>query len=290
VKDLPVYSYFIDQIVLTQLSVLHRDQDVDLASRPTSRRHNHHHLVIVALKQNRSKMNEAILLNNNAVLYLQMGNSFEACNFLTEASRICLDIMERAEKRQRMKHRDHVITWVNFSSSSTDMKREDSDCPPTMYHYAATIRTTCCQQENACQSKRCSQCEDDEYICPCSIAPIVWYNLALCCQLLGAELGGGTSDGAFYYMRSTYLYEKVLNIYSNEKHSQGLSTLLMAVLNNQACIHYELGRLSEFACLMHRMQQSLRAVSRPANPRNWGVFHMNMIMMDSERPRPAAAA
>ena len=286
-------------------------------------------------------MNQTIQLNNKAVSCLQQGNAFDACNYLTEASGICLQIMDGQQhnaggtnviRRRTMIHRDHVITWVNFTTSKAarhynktylcnDDSSSNSDtdvdhCPPSMYHYAATIRTTCCRPRRQ-QDLHCSKCIDDTNICPCSIAPIVWYNLALCCQLLGGELHreGATNDCTFYYMRSLYLYDKVLNIFSKgNKDCQGLSTLLLAVLNNQACIYYEMGRHSECIYLMNRLKQSLEfaasasSSSSNTNPnnnnnnnrrntataaaaqRNWGVFHMNMIMMDTERPRPAAAA
>jgi tetratricopeptide (TPR) repeat protein len=236
-------------------------------------------------------MNEALVLNNNAILYLQMGNAFEACNLLTEASNICLHMTDGIEGKKRVKHRDNIITWINFSCGNFDnAKRDASDCPPAMYQYAPAVRKTCCHEEFTAERKYCHECFDDSSVCPCSIAPIIWYNLALSCQILGTELGGETKDGMFYFMRSTYLYEKVLDICGKDHQSQGLATLLIAVLNNQACIYYEIGRHDECSTLMQRLQNSLRSVSRPSLQRNWGVFHMNMIMMDSARRRPAAAA
>jgi hypothetical protein len=247
-------------------------------------------------------MNEATVLNNNAILYLQMGNAFEACNLLTEASCICTRMADAAESRRKscLVHRGRIMSWVNVAIDDFLLVKRDGS-HPSLYHFTPAIRKACCQKEDqdviCCERKHCQECVDDTNDCPCSIAPMVWYNLALTCQILGNEFGGGTTkDGVFYFERSTYLYKKVLNVCSMADGSTGLSTLLMAVLNNQACICYEMGKQDHCSALLGRLKHTLQAISlryssssRPYHHRNWGIFHVNLLMM-MDSGRAAAAA
>lgn len=241
-------------------------------------------------------MNKALALNNSAIQCLKDGDAFEACDLLTEASGICLHLTEGPGSQRRLYHREHIISWINFSRSDCDERKGDgADAYDLcLYHYAAAIRKTCCStnpslHRGSC-NQFCHQCMDDSEECPCSLAPVIWYNLAISCQILGSELGTGTNDGTFYFMRSIYLYEKVLGICTSENRSHGLSTLFMAVLNNLAFIHYETGRFDQCSNLLQRLNCNLRSNGRLAVQRSWGIFVMNMLMMDTTRPRPAAAA
>lgn len=197
-------------------------------------------------------------------------------------------------KRRRMIHNDLVVSWVSFSSN-TDTKSSEDLCHPSLYQYAPVIRQPCCESRFA-SSRSCFKCRDDTGVCPCNIAPMIWYNLALTCQILGSECGGHTSDGVFYFKRSLYLYEKVLNVCTNGRQQQsensgGMANMRMAVLNNLACVHHELGSQEDCLTTMQTLKKSLHSVSR-RNPRgllrNWRIFYVNLMLMGSSRPAAAA--
>jgi len=245
-------------------------------------------------------MNSVLELNNKAVRCLQNDDAFEACNLLTVASGLCLEVTSASstegqgvKTRQRTIHQDHIISWISFPQECKVLGKDDEEaCNPNVYQFAPTIRKLCCQ-ERFFATGSCFQCRDDTSVCPCSISPVIWYNLALCCQILGGKVGTSSEDRDFYLMRSLYLYEKVLKLCSHERaaESGGLANLRMAVLNNLACVHHELGQQSDCAELMKCLKRSLQTVSR-RNPRrhmrNWRIFHVNLIMMGSTRPAAAA--
>jgi hypothetical protein len=241
-------------------------------------------------------MNKIIVLNNNAVQCLKIGDAFEACNFLTEASTLHTQISDGHGRHRRVKHNDYRTGWVFFSGKEVShMQAEERNdqygCPPIPYNFALAVRKTCCQVRFTTEEQRCHQCVDDTAVCPCSIAPILWYNLALTCQTLGTQFGGHTKDGMFYFMRANYLYNTVLDICFSETHRFS-TNLRSAVLNNMACIYRGMGRYEESRKLLHKLQALLRSVSRPfIYQEECRVFYTNtMTSLDSKDGHTTAGA
>ncbi|OEU19809.1 hypothetical protein FRACYDRAFT_235872 [Fragilariopsis cylindrus CCMP1102] len=139
-------------------------------------------------------MNDIIVLNNNAIAYLQLGNVSEACNIMTQAS-----------------------------------------------------------------------------------------------NLLGSDLGHDTKEGKFYFDQSTRLYKKVFGSCCKEHPSHGLSTMKMAILNNQAGIFFEMGRQEACTTIMRSLSDILASISQSFLCRKWSVFYLNLMLLDAS-PRPASAA
>jgi hypothetical protein len=249
-------------------------------------------------------MNDAIILNNNAVLSLQMGNAFEACNMLMEASSLYLQMTDGAaqsSQHRRMKHRDHQIHWIDLSKSfETPSQCEDSH--PRLYNFALAISKPCCSSKHEgsfptdAEGMSCSECTDDSCVCPCSLSPVIWYNLGLSCHIMGKELSVSTQDGLFYLRRSNYLYKQLLNeisTTSGQPESKGVSTLFMAVLNNLACLYYEMGSPEDCVRTMRKLQGALASTGhRPTRcyQRDWGVFFTNLMMLECSGPNTAGAA
>eukprot|EP00532_Pseudo-nitzschia_australis_P007686 CAMPEP_0168163806 /NCGR_PEP_ID=MMETSP0139_2-20121125/578_1 /TAXON_ID=44445 /ORGANISM="Pseudo-nitzschia australis, Strain 10249 10 AB" /LENGTH=138 /DNA_ID=CAMNT_0008080737 /DNA_START=103 /DNA_END=520 /DNA_ORIENTATION=+ len=65
-------------------------------------------------------MNEIIVLNNNAIASLQLGNVCDACNLMTEASNVFLSTQDVQKKKRRRKHRDCTISWTKVKCCDTD--------------------------------------------------------------------------------------------------------------------------------------------------------------------------
>jgi hypothetical protein len=238
-------------------------------------------------------MNSVIELNNKAVLCLQAQDASEACNLLTIASGVCLKATG-GQSRQRKHQLDLIISWINFSNSGM-RKGDESRDHPTLYNFTPAIKKPCCAagQGLSSSSKSCSTCRNDSNVCPCSISPVIWYNLAISCQLLGVKFGSKTKDGDFYLTRSQYLYEKVLTLCSHvrSKQSGSLSNLRLAVLNNLACVHHEMGRENDCLRVMRALKESLFTVSRRRPRRcvrSWRIFQVNLLMIGPTRPAAAA--
>lgn len=245
----------------------------------------------VSLFDNKNKMNDIIVLNNNAITYLQRGNVYDACNIMTEASNLFLKTQDNQMTRRR-KHRDCTISWTKIRRYEKYFMAETiPDDRPSIYPYAPTLIKPCCQNEYSTERRCCSHCIDDSDVCPSNVAPVLWYNLGLCCQLLGSDLGHDTKEGLFYLSQATRLYEKVYNSCGSDKPSHGLSTMKMSVLNNQGGIYYEMGNTEACTTVMRSLSDILRSISQSFLCRRWGVFYLNLMVLDATvTPRPAAAA
>lgn len=237
----------------------------------------------------------------------------------------------RQQQHRQRRHRDTTITWTKIESSPRydenngngkrrhDNKNDNSsgavnrrvrithDCcsfddgqSPTIYPYAPTLLKPCCQaQFKPDQVRRCCEvCRDDSGVCPSNIAPVLRYNVALCCQLLGSKLldeGADSREGLFYFDQATRLYEKVhgscwsprLNL---SRQSPGLLTMKMAVVNNQAAIYYESGKPEACAGAMRNLSETLASIPRSFLCGRWGTFRLNVMVVDALSQRPPAAA
>lgn len=235
-------------------------------------------------------MNQIIALNNNAVASLKAGNFYDACKLMTEASSNLFLRTRDIRMNTRKKHLDCNVSWTKVRSygrnSTNDTNLDDS---PTVYPYAPTLSKPCCQAACCTEKLCCNVCADDSDICPSNIAPILWYNLGLCCQLLGSDLGHHTKEGLFYLSQATRLYEKVYSSCGSETPSHGLSTMKMAVLNNQGAIYYEMGEQEECSKMMKSLSDILGSISQSFLCRRWDIFYLNLMVLDVT-PRPAAAA
>ncbi len=235
-------------------------------------------------------MNDIIVLNNNAIAYLQLGNFYHACQTMTEAANILVRQTQDVHPVRRRKHRDCTIAWTKIKKYTceftSDTKPEGS---PTIYPYAPTLIKPCCQTSFCTEKTCCTVCEDDSDICPSSVAPIIWYNLGLCCQMLGSDIGPHKKEGVFYFNQATTLYEKVYSSCGSETPSHGLSTMKMAVLNNQGAMYFEMGHQEAFSNVMKSLSSILASISESFLCKRWGTFYLNLMVLNAE-PRPAAAA
>ena len=238
-------------------------------------------------------MEEAMTLNNNAVLYLQIGNTFEACNLLTQASAIYLQLSDfGAGNKHRKKHREHRITWIDFAISDDEFPLDNMDRVnfPLVYKYALTVNKACCCGTSP-ETIKCCCCGDDSDTCPCILSPVIWYNLGLTCQILGANLDDNTGDKEFYFRRSFDLYQRVLSTCANAGDAHGLSTLIMAALNNIACVLYSLGKYGKCWEMIRRLQFMVQSCSsQPGRHPEYTIFYSNMMLLDFKAPMTASAA
>ena len=238
---------------------------------------------------------EVILLNNDSVIYLQMGNPSEAFKLLTEASNIVTKLFQRQCTSTNFAHRPYRYTWVNFSDSMSgcfrDLNRRDENGSlPFLYLSALKIATSCTHEDfddfddDDTEDSLCACYDSDDY-CPCGIAWVVWYNLAIACSILG--LGRG-ENGHQYLEKAYRLYEVVRGRISEQSPSIDWSTLLMAVFNNQSCIYYEYAMYDESIECLDKVKDVLRKMPRDGANADWQVFSLNLMLL--RKPKLAAAA
>jgi hypothetical protein len=252
-------------------------------------------------------MNKIIDLNNLAIRYLNEGNAFEASTHLARAYCVYLGTTGGVDCRWGIEHKTYSTSWVSFQQNSEDKTHSRGFPPPIiaeklslMMHppilcqCSLSIKKPCCNVAPAKVhgvSTRCQQCnEDDDLICPCSISPIILYNLGLVCQILGIQYGACTNDGMFYLTRSNYMYERVLGICITGHGSTFQATLQATVQNNLACLYHEIGRQDKGRAILENLRYSLRSMSTIFLHPNWRIFCINMDILDGNARSPTAGA
>eukprot|EP00538_Stauroneis_constricta_P009133 CAMPEP_0119549058 /NCGR_PEP_ID=MMETSP1352-20130426/2845_1 /TAXON_ID=265584 /ORGANISM="Stauroneis constricta, Strain CCMP1120" /LENGTH=402 /DNA_ID=CAMNT_0007594503 /DNA_START=356 /DNA_END=1561 /DNA_ORIENTATION=+ len=215
---------------------------------------------------------EILLLNNDSVIYLQMGNPMESLKLLTEASSLLNGLFERQKGTKHVAHQSYKYNWVDFADSmnnclpsrcsSRNTSNSNEGCIPYLFLRALKISKTC-HHENF--DSMC-YCGDLEESCPCGIAWVVWYNLAIACTLLGCRLG---EKGYRYLDRAYHLYEIVRGRILSQAPSKDWSTLLLAVFNNQSCIYHEYSMHDEASACLVKMKNVLARMPHYRDGADW---------------------
>ena len=235
-------------------------------------------------------MNKAILLNNNAILHLWMGDPLEACKLLTEASGMCLRSIACGKNE---KHIKHVLQWTSVDSATPRCEPCNTICEypvrPGIYEEVLAVGKTCCRNgvlswetEGVC----CHKCKDDSGISLATISPVIWYNHGLSCQRTGTMLGVNTAEGLLYFKTSYSLYEKGITYLKETPCIRFPSTLVIAAaLNHQACLFYEMGRREEFCAAMKKLKSEMaNMLSTTSSPvrqlSEWKVFYTNLLNLN----------
>jgi hypothetical protein len=182
----------------------------------------------------------SIELNNRAVALLQAGNIVTAFDLLTKAYAITMQ-----EGVAHPTHIDSGNSTVRFHwedcSSPDSAKWEGS----TAFLFLRVLRITI--SDNA---------KVDE-LCPCGYAWSIWFNLAICLNLMGTHLDG---KGQKLLKMAFELYGRVQKRIDGEPHSRHWHLMQMAVFNNQACIYHDfaIGEATR-ECLGHLAMSILHA-------------------------------
>ena len=178
---------------------------------------------------------DAIELNNRGITEMQSGNVALAFALLSEAGNITVRGMPNN------RHVDSDTTtfrfqWEECSSKVKELPTWEGTLP-FLYIRALRISFT-------------GTIADVNGQCACGFAWCIWYNLALCANVLGSRLGDrGRSllDFAFD------LYHKVQMRIDCEPSTKHWDLLQMAVLNNQACIYHDFARHDELTTCLEEL-------------------------------------
>jgi hypothetical protein len=182
----------------------------------------------------------SIELNNRAVAYLQSGNSVKAFELLsTNAYNIALQVVTTTNHT----HVDSDISTFRFQWE--DCSKPGISNKPTSSTWEEGSATFL-----FLRGLRVSVSNDvgvDEELCTCGYAWVIWYNLALCCSVIGTRLG---ERGQKLLETAIDLYCRVQRQIDKEPSSKHWDLLRMAVMNNQACIYHGFGmRVKTRECL-----------------------------------------
>ena len=126
--------------------------------------------------------------------------------------------------------------------------------------------------------------EEINALCPCGYAWVVWYNLALCCGLLGTRLG---ERGQTLLNTAFDLYERVQRRIDNEPPSKQWNILQMAVLNNQACIYQDFAMGDATYTCLERLAMTMRQ-SPSVQGSEREAFLLNLQILGSHSVAAAA--
>jgi hypothetical protein len=132
---------------------------------------------------------------------------------------------------------------------------------------------------------------DSEYYCPSGVAWVVYFNLAIACNILGSQKARGETGRLCYLEQAYHMYEAARGIIEEMGPSKDRSTLLMAVFNNQSCTYHEYAMYDESMACMERVKDLLARTPhkyRGLVGSDWQVFSLNILLL--QKPRLASAA
>ena len=173
----------------------------------------------------------SIELNNRAVAYLRAGDSIKAFQLLSNnAYNISLQ---------------GVTNHTNVDSDRSPFRFHWEDCSKAGISNDSTVfsweeGSTCFLFLKALRVAVSDDVDVDvDELCPCGYAWVIWYNLAICCSVIGTRLGN--KQGRKLLETAFDLYCRVQKEIDNEPSSKHWDLLQMASINNQACIYHDYG-------------------------------------------------
>jgi hypothetical protein len=217
----------------------------------------------------------AIDLNNSAIASLKQGNVLRAFELLSKASNITMNDVAR-HTHVDTGNSTYRFHWEDCSMAFSD-KTPTSDrtvswegSVPFLFLRGLRVSTP--------------PHADIDRLCPCGFAWVIWYNLALCCSLLGTRLG----DRGYGLLRTAFdLYLKVQRRIDNEPASMHWNVLQMAVMNNQACIYHDFAmREATTECLDKLATTLLTTPDLKGEDRK--SFFLNLQILSGHHIAPAA--
>jgi hypothetical protein len=217
----------------------------------------------------------AIELNNNAVKELQKGNTVKAFEMLTKASNITMDgvanhtHIDTGSSTYRFHWEDCRAAFAEKPSFPRDLSWEG--CVPFLYMRGLRVTTACD--------------EDIDSLCPCGYAWVVWYNLALCCNLLGTRLG---ERGQLLLKTAFDLYIMVQRRIDGEPSSRHWNVLQMAVTNNQACIFHDFSMREKANECLEKLATTLKSTP-DVHEEDWEGFSLNLQILGNHNTVASAA-
>jgi hypothetical protein len=237
---------------------------------------------------------EAINLNNDSIIYLQMAIPTEAYTLLSKASDIVVEIFKKQRHPStKVSHEQYRYTWVDLPDAAKLLKGDRPDIPNdlsgdedslVLYLRALKVDDTC---GHPLAGTTCDCRGHSDTTCPCGIAWVVWYNQALACCILGSAVGG--EIGQQYLTRAYQLFELVMDrIKSKTTASKEWAMVKMAILNNQGYIFNKFSMHTEAKECLRKVKDVLVTMKMSLASFDYTVFCLNLLLL--EPPQIASAA
>jgi hypothetical protein len=239
---------------------------------------------------------EAINLNNDSIIYLQMAIPTEAYTLLSKASDIVVEIFKKQRQHPsstKVSHEQYRYTWVDLPDAAKLLKDDRLDIPSglsgdedslVLYRRALKVDDT---HGHQLAGTNCSCRGHSDTTCPCGIAWVVWYNQALACCILGSAVGG--EIGQQYLTRAYQLFELAMDrIKSKTTASKEWAMVKMAILNNQGYIFNKFSMNKEAKECLRQVKDVLVTMKISLGSFDYTVFCLNLLLL--QPPQVASAA
>mmetsp|Transcript_135686 Transcript_135686/g.201800 ORF Transcript_135686/g.201800 Transcript_135686/m.201800 type:complete len:226 (+) Transcript_135686:137-814(+) len=221
----------------------------------------------------------AIDLSNRGVAELQRGDPVAAFQSLSKAANI---VMVGIHNHHHVSTGAEVFNfhWEDCSSAIAPRRPTESSpawegSTPFLFLRALRIST----------STFATSVDEIEHLCPCGYAWVIWFNLALCCSVLGTRLG---EKGKLFLEMAYDLYQKVQRRVDSEPSNKHWKMLAMAVSNNQACIFHDFAMHGDAVICLQRLASTL-SLCQDLEVADRGDFCLNLQILSSSHTLAAAA-
>jgi hypothetical protein len=183
-----------------------------------------------------NRIAECALLNNDALIYLKMGEANEARTLLTESISHLTFVRQQEEAHNRIapykcQHTRCGYKWEDLEDAVTNnVITQSSNQGNIPFVFLKGLSIIISESAEPCE----------ESILPSSLWAVVNYNLALVSHIYGLQLG---ENGRRYIEQSYSLYKTVGDaiIEGGLYQNPSFRLLHLGVVNNQACICHQSG-------------------------------------------------
>jgi hypothetical protein len=219
--------------------------------------------------------------NNDAIVYLKMGELNESYSLLSEAVASLQNMIRQHPHPKITPALRYSFQWNDLTYSNADYVFKSSDQSgglPFLFQKCLTVDMPRKREIRA------------NKLCPFGLCPILHYNLALVAHLIGIQKA---EYGKSYLQEANTLYGMVSADLRSRRCSTSSATvlLLMGVWNNRVCIYVELGMEEHQATRCLDQLRKLLMITRAGSNQlpGWGSLYLNLVILEKKRSVAAAA-
>jgi tetratricopeptide (TPR) repeat protein len=219
-----------------------------------------------------------IATNNDAIIYLQMGELNESYSLLSEAVTNLKKMIRKKPPKESTAFRPK-FQWndLTYSNANYAFKSSNQSVLPFLFQRCLTIDMPRKRESRA------------NKLCPLSLCSILHYNLALVAHLLGVQKD--ECGGKSYLQEAKMLYGAVsAYVQSRRGCSADYTVLLMGIWNNQGYMYMELGMEEQATNCFDLLRRLLMRTRASGNKLPvWRYFFVNLVTLENRRSVAAAA-
>jgi tetratricopeptide (TPR) repeat protein len=207
-------------------------------------------------QENMQQLEECVHLNNDALVYIKIGETAEAYGLLQEASSILQKMIQHQQNNAAPIQSDvnygSYFKWKDISSTLPD---DDSSSPRSfsLFLQGLWIDSTISLSTVSNHTRGLA-----------TMWLIVQFNFALSSHLLGIQRFAGSKSGLPNYQHACDLYQTIHLTLDSwpiiPKNSDFGLLMLAAVLNNQACIYSDFDLLDHASLYWSRFSTALESM------------------------------